>query len=80
MLEKLDQEIVSIQKQIKLHKEEITSCEEEFNDPANYKNHQKVKTLTKKIKTLKSEIIEMKLKLEKLDHEYLEISMLQESK
>ena len=78
VLEKRYQEIVSIQKQIELHEKELTSCEEEFNDPANYKNHQKVKTLTKKIKTLKSEIVEMKLKLEKLDHEYLELSMLQE--
>ena len=78
VLEKLYQEIVSIQKQIELHKEEIISCEEEFNNPANYKNHQKVKALTKKIKTLKSEIVEMRLKLKKLDHEYLELSMLQE--
>ncbi len=78
VLEKLYQKVISIQKQIELHKEEITSCEEEFNDPANYKKHQKVKTLTKKIKTLKSEIVEMRLKLEKLDHEYLELSMLQE--
>jgi ATP-binding cassette subfamily F protein 3 len=74
VLEKLYQEIVSIQKQIESHNEEIISCEEEFNDPSTYKNHQKVKTLTKKIKRLKSEIVEMKLKLEKLDHEYLELS------
>ncbi|MCD4796580.1 MAG: ATP-binding cassette domain-containing protein [Candidatus Cloacimonetes bacterium] len=78
MLEKLYQEIVSIQKQIELHNEEIISCEEEFHDLSTYKNQEKVKTLTKKIKRLKSEIVEMKLKLEKLDHEYLELSMLQE--
>ena len=78
VLEKLYQEIVHIQKQIELYKEEIFSCEEEFNDPSTYKNSQKVKTLTKKIKKFKSEIIEMKLKLEKLDHEYLELSMSQE--
>ena len=73
MLEKLYQEIVSIQKQIESHEEEITSCEEEFNDLTTYKDHQKVKTLTKKLKTLKSETVEMKLKLEKLDHKYLKL-------
>ncbi len=77
-LEKLYQEIVSIQKQIVSHKKEITSCEENFMNPATYKNQQKVKTLTKKLKTFKSEIVEMKLKLEKLDHEYLKLSMLRE--
>ena len=72
-MEKLYQEIIKIQKQIEFHKEKITSYEKEFNDPINYKNYQKVKALTKKINILKSEIVEMKLKLEKLDHEYLEL-------
>jgi ATP-binding cassette subfamily F protein 3 len=78
VLKKLYQEIVDIQNKIELYKEKITSCEEEFNDPANYKNHRKVKTLTKNIKILKSEIVEMRLKLEKLDHKYLELSLLRE--
>lgn len=74
LLEKLYEEIDKKNNQIKNYKNEIQEMEERFHDPEFYKNDQKVKELTSTIKAKKMVLAENQIELEKLEHEYLEMS------
>jgi ATP-binding cassette subfamily F protein 3 len=53
---------------------EISALENEFHNPEIYRNQQKVKDLTSRIKSQKNILAENQAELDKLEHEYLELS------
>ncbi|MCF7813688.1 MAG: ABC-F family ATP-binding cassette domain-containing protein [Candidatus Cloacimonetes bacterium] len=74
VLEKLYEDIEKKSSSIMNLEKEILKMEDSFQDPDFYKNDQKVKNLTSQIKAKKIMLAENKIELEKLEHEYLEMS------
>jgi ATP-binding cassette subfamily F protein 3 len=74
ILEKMFSEIDKKTGMIKALENEIVGMENSFHDPELYKNNQRVKDLTSRIKAKKIVLAENKIDLEKLEHEYLELS------
>jgi len=74
VLEKIYNEIELTNKKIESISALILKKENEFQKPETYKNENRVKKLTQDIKDKKMELNFLRIELDKLEHEYLELS------